>query len=187
MYGLESEESADVPAAKREEVTREVFKLFDVDKNGVIEKDEWMDKSGQGVRLPDFGLGPGHHGDDEYEYEIHHFERFHGEGRLLFFPFPGLLVGGFPGLWLWHSFVLTWNRYQGRGPDAPRGHRTLREARSRGRGDGGVREGEPEAYYREQYSCHVPSKGGLSRVENVGKPLGFRSCALLSALGKDEQ
>jgi hypothetical protein len=24
-------------------------------------------------------LGPGHHGDDEYEYEIHHFELFHGE------------------------------------------------------------------------------------------------------------
>jgi hypothetical protein len=24
-------------------------------------------------------LGPGHHGDDEYEYEIHHFEKFHDE------------------------------------------------------------------------------------------------------------
>jgi hypothetical protein len=24
-------------------------------------------------------LGPGHHGDDEYEYEIHHFEKFHGD------------------------------------------------------------------------------------------------------------
>ena len=23
--------------------------------------------------------GPGHHGDDEYEYEIHHFEKFHDE------------------------------------------------------------------------------------------------------------
>jgi hypothetical protein len=33
----------------------------------------------EGRRLPDFGLGPGHHGDDEYEYEIHHFEKFHGE------------------------------------------------------------------------------------------------------------
>ena len=26
-------------------------------------------------------LGPGHHGDDEYEYEIHHFEKFHGESK----------------------------------------------------------------------------------------------------------
>lgn len=27
--------------------------------------------------------GPGHHGDDEYEYEIHHFEKFHDESRSL--------------------------------------------------------------------------------------------------------
>ncbi|KAK1080984.1 hypothetical protein LTR48_007604, partial [Friedmanniomyces endolithicus] len=33
----------------------------------------------KGLTLPDFGWGPGHHGDDEYEYEIHHFEKFHGD------------------------------------------------------------------------------------------------------------
>ena len=33
----------------------------------------------EGKRLPNFGLGPGHHGDNEYEYEIHHFEKFHGD------------------------------------------------------------------------------------------------------------
>lgn len=27
--------------------------------------------------------GPGHHGDDEYEYEIHHFEKFHDESTSL--------------------------------------------------------------------------------------------------------
>lgn len=27
--------------------------------------------------------GPGHHGDDEYEYEIHHFEKFHDESESL--------------------------------------------------------------------------------------------------------
>lgn len=32
-----------------------------------------------GKRLPNFGLGPGHHGDVEYEYEIHHFEKYHGD------------------------------------------------------------------------------------------------------------
>ncbi|KAI5842911.1 hypothetical protein DFP73DRAFT_552697 [Morchella snyderi] len=32
-----------------------------------------------GNTLPDFGLGPGHHGDPEYEYEIHHFEKYHNE------------------------------------------------------------------------------------------------------------
>lgn len=42
-------------------------------------------------------LGPGHHGDDEYEYEIHHFEKFHDESKLhtffrLIFLFPHLIV-----------------------------------------------------------------------------------------------
>ena len=38
-----------------------------------------MRRYAEGRRLPDFGLGPGHHGDDEYEYEIHHFEKYPGE------------------------------------------------------------------------------------------------------------
>ena len=79
LYGLEDPSSASVPATKKEEVTRRVFELYDIDHNGVIEKEEWAKKTDkEGVRLPDFGLGPGHHGDDEYEYEIHHFEKFHG-------------------------------------------------------------------------------------------------------------
>jgi hypothetical protein len=40
---------------------------------------QWILHLGDGKRLPDFGLGPGHHGDDEYEYEIHHFEKYHDE------------------------------------------------------------------------------------------------------------
>jgi len=78
FYGLEHESNQDVPADKREEVTRKVFQLFDENHNGLIEREEWLRKSREGVRLPDFGLGPGHHGDDEYEYEIHHFEKYHG-------------------------------------------------------------------------------------------------------------
>jgi hypothetical protein len=38
-----------------------------------------MRQSQAGKRLPDFGYGPGHHGDIEYEYEIHHFEKYHSE------------------------------------------------------------------------------------------------------------
>ncbi|MCJ1482545.1 hypothetical protein MMC06_002711 [Schaereria dolodes] len=78
-YGLEDESAKDVSVEKREEVTREVFKLFDTDRNGAVEREEWMEAIAKGSRLPDFGLGPGHHGDDEYEYEIHHFEKFHDE------------------------------------------------------------------------------------------------------------
>lgn len=58
---------------------RDVFALFDPEDTGVITKQQWMQHWREGRRLPDFGLGPGHHGDDEYEYEIHHFEKFHGE------------------------------------------------------------------------------------------------------------
>ena len=82
MYGLDDESMKDVPADKREEVTREVFRMFDRDRNGIVEREEWLDETGRGVLLPDFGLGPGHHGDDEYEYEIHHFEKYHDESKF---------------------------------------------------------------------------------------------------------
>ncbi|TGZ85267.1 hypothetical protein EX30DRAFT_314272 [Ascodesmis nigricans] len=44
-----------------------------------VTREEWMQWSRDGGELPDFGSGPGHHGDEEYEYEIHHFEEFHGD------------------------------------------------------------------------------------------------------------
>ena len=54
-----------------------VLEIFDVERTGVITKDQFLRYIQAGRKLPDFGLGPGHHGDDEYEYEIHHFEKFH--------------------------------------------------------------------------------------------------------------
>ncbi|KAI4120594.1 MAG: hypothetical protein LQ347_007070 [Umbilicaria vellea] len=91
LYGLDDESSKEVGREKREEVTREVYRLFDADHNGLIERDEFVRSE---EVMPDFGvgpghgvganpvdkqLGPGHHGDDEYEYEIHHFEKYHDE------------------------------------------------------------------------------------------------------------
>ena len=55
-YGLEDESAANVPDEKKEEVRKEVFRLFDQNRNGVIERDEWMEKIAEGVRLPDFGV-----------------------------------------------------------------------------------------------------------------------------------
>lgn len=52
--------------------------MFDPDGAGSISKQSFIDLDKKGVKLPDFNLGSGHHGDDEYEYEIHHFEKFHG-------------------------------------------------------------------------------------------------------------
>lgn len=64
---------------KKQQAIREVFALLDPGKTGVITRDDWMQFIASGSRLPDLGFGPGHHGDIEYEYEIHHFEQFHGE------------------------------------------------------------------------------------------------------------
>jgi len=52
---------------------------MDFDHDGKISMEEFQSFSSGGNTLPDFGLGPGHHGDDEYEYEIHHFEKYHNE------------------------------------------------------------------------------------------------------------
>ena len=76
-YGLEDESSAHVPEIEKDKVVEEVLKLFDSDHSGTITRDEFVTLSSQGVKLPDFGMGPGHHGDDEYEYEIHHWEKYH--------------------------------------------------------------------------------------------------------------
>lgn len=53
-YGLDDESTKDVSAEKREEVTREVYRLFDTNHDGLIEKDEYVRSR---EVLPDFGVG----------------------------------------------------------------------------------------------------------------------------------
>ncbi|KAI9828158.1 MAG: hypothetical protein M1832_003685 [Thelocarpon impressellum] len=83
-YGLADEELLKSLGQKKldekhEEVVREVMQLLDHNRDGKVQQSEWLSFCAAGRKLPDFGLGPGHHGDDEYEYEIHHFEKFHDE------------------------------------------------------------------------------------------------------------
>nr|OQO23841.1 hypothetical protein B0A51_09785 [Rachicladosporium sp. CCFEE 5018] len=66
------------PTAKDAAVTK-VLELFDQDRSGTVSFAEFTIGSAKGIKIPDFGYGPGHHGDDEYEYEIHHFEKYHDE------------------------------------------------------------------------------------------------------------
>jgi len=68
-----------VAEARKQQVIQEVFGIFDPLKTGIISMGDWLRLSEAGKKLPDSGLGPGHHGDMEYEYEIHHFEKYHGE------------------------------------------------------------------------------------------------------------
>lgn len=77
-YGLFDPSSSHISDLRKKGVVDAVLEIFDADRSGTITQEEfvtgWTDK---GLRLPDFGMGPGHHGDDEYEYEIHHWEKYH--------------------------------------------------------------------------------------------------------------
>lgn len=57
--------------------------MLDTDGSGAVTRDEFVMFINEGKTLPDMGTGPGHHGDDEYEYEIHHWEKYHDENTKL--------------------------------------------------------------------------------------------------------
>lgn len=73
------EQSKGVDEATKDKVWNKILELMDTDKNGIIDMDEWRNFVQDGGELPDFGLGPGHHGDYEYEYEVHHWQQYHAE------------------------------------------------------------------------------------------------------------
>lgn len=76
-FGLLDPSTAQISDPEKQAVVDTVLKIFDVNKDGMVQLDEFVSKWAAGDRLPDFGMGPGHHGDDEYEYEIHHWEKYH--------------------------------------------------------------------------------------------------------------
>jgi hypothetical protein len=82
-YGLMDVSNKDVSLEKRSEVVHEIMTLVDADGDGSISRAEFADFMAAGKTLPDLGTGPGHHGDDEYEYEIHHWELYHDENTKL--------------------------------------------------------------------------------------------------------
>ncbi|KAK3371520.1 putative calcium ion binding protein [Lasiosphaeria ovina] len=83
-YGLMDESNAHITTERRDEIAREVLTLLDANGDGVVSRDEFVEfVDGRGKTLPDMGTGPGHHGDDEYEYEIHHWEKYHDDNTKL--------------------------------------------------------------------------------------------------------
>jgi hypothetical protein len=76
-YGLFDKSTAHISEADKAAGVQKVLDLFDGDRSGTISYAEFTIGSSKGLQLPDLGFGPGHHGDDEYEYEIHHFEKYH--------------------------------------------------------------------------------------------------------------
>ena len=78
-YGLLNPEAEGIPDTKKDEVAAKIVSIFDKDGSDDVSYVEFVEGYKSGLKLPDFGLGPGHHGDDEYEYEIHHWERYHND------------------------------------------------------------------------------------------------------------
>ncbi|KAI0008962.1 hypothetical protein F4779DRAFT_584601 [Xylariaceae sp. FL0662B] len=82
-YGLMDESNNHVPQSRHSEIERELLQLLDADGDGLVTREEFVAFIDSGRTLPDMGTGPGHHGDDEYEYEIHHWEKYHDENTKL--------------------------------------------------------------------------------------------------------
>jgi hypothetical protein len=91
MYGLQREEiigdgdgmgnhdasEKQVDQELKDRLVKFVFKLFDLDDNDRITKEEFLIISKEGKKFPDLGVGIGHHADFELEYEIHHWNKYH--------------------------------------------------------------------------------------------------------------
>lgn len=73
----------DVTQKRKDEILDVLLGLLDTDGDFSVSREEWVDFIRAGKTLPDLGTGPGHHGDDEYEYEIHHWEKYHDENTKL--------------------------------------------------------------------------------------------------------
>jgi hypothetical protein len=74
-----NEDTEPISQETKDHVLKTVLDLVDYDHDGIISLEEWRIFTEKGGELPDFGLGPGHHGDYEYEYEIHHWLEHHAK------------------------------------------------------------------------------------------------------------
>lgn len=74
-YGLFDESNDHLSPEKKDQVLHDLMILLDTDEDQMVTREEWHRFILDGKTLPDLGVGPGHHGDYEYEYEIHHWEK----------------------------------------------------------------------------------------------------------------
>lgn len=81
-YGLFDESNKQILPARRQEIAQQVINMVSPG-HTVVTREDFVHFIAAGKTLPDMGTGPGHHGDDEYEYEIHHWEKYHDENTKL--------------------------------------------------------------------------------------------------------
>lgn len=82
-YGLMDPSNKHMTYEQKEHVLTQLLELMDTDGDNAVSREEWKSFIAKGETLPDLGTGPGHHGDDEYEYEIHHWEKYHDDNTKL--------------------------------------------------------------------------------------------------------
>ncbi len=92
---MEDPSAKDIPQSKKDEISGTILGMIDTNRNGVVEREEFMAfcngqrRGGSKGVLPDFGTGPGHHWDMEMEYEIHHWEKYVLASSLVFYRWKG--------------------------------------------------------------------------------------------------
>ncbi|CDO95879.1 unnamed protein product [Kluyveromyces dobzhanskii CBS 2104] len=90
MYGLhrdftvgkgdgmgQNDESQKIDKELRDRAVKVVMALLDVDDDTRITRKEYLSFASNGNKFADLGVGVGHHGDFETEYETHHWNKYH--------------------------------------------------------------------------------------------------------------
>ena len=73
----QNDESQVIDDSLREGAVKIVMALLDVDDDTRITRKEYLAFAANGNKLADLGVGVGHHGDFETEYEMHHWNQYH--------------------------------------------------------------------------------------------------------------
>ena len=74
-YGFKDESTASISTDLKSEAIHGVIKMIDKNGDGMVSREEFLQFCEDGGQLPELFHSIGHHGDDEYEYEIHHWEK----------------------------------------------------------------------------------------------------------------
>lgn len=71
------DDSESISAETKREIVSKILKLLDSDSDEKVTLDEYLKFAEKGGKFPDLGVGVGHHGDFEHEYEVHHWNKYH--------------------------------------------------------------------------------------------------------------
>ncbi|CCH46587.1 putative secreted protein [Wickerhamomyces ciferrii] len=71
------DDSEGISKETKDQIVKAILKMMDANTDDKITKEEYLKFANKGGKFPDLGVGVGHHGDFEYEYEVHHWNKYH--------------------------------------------------------------------------------------------------------------